>query len=59
MGKKLKHLCDWKKSQIIDNLDSYRELVLEPRFVCKDCGRVANKKTLLCKPLALVESIET
>lgn len=56
MGKKPKRLCDWKKSQIIDKLDKYRELVLDPRFVCKDCGRVANQKKSLCNSLPLVET---
>jgi hypothetical protein len=32
-------LCDWKKTEIVEELETYRELVKEPEFVCKDCGR--------------------
>jgi hypothetical protein len=55
MGKKRKHLCDWKKSEIVEELESYRELVKDPEFVCKDCGRVAGQKKWLCKPISLVK----
>jgi hypothetical protein len=53
MTKKPKHLCDWKKNKIIDELDSYRELVANPKYVCQDCGRAAVKKKWLCKPIPL------
>jgi hypothetical protein len=55
VGKKRKHLCDWKKTDIVKELESYWELVKEPEFVCKDCGRVAGQKKSLCKPIALFE----
>jgi hypothetical protein len=54
MPKKLKRLCDWKKEQL-DDLDSYRDIVLDPQHVCKECGRVANKKKWLCKPAPLLK----
>ena len=56
MGKKRKSLCDWKKTGIVEDLESYRELVKAPEFVCKDCGRVAGQKKWLCKPMALGKS---
>jgi hypothetical protein len=56
LGKKRKHLCDWKKTEIVEELETYRELVKEPEFVCKDCGRVAGQKKWLCKPVALFKS---
>jgi hypothetical protein len=31
----------------------FAKLVKEPKFVCKTCGRVANRKACLCKPVEL------
>ncbi len=30
------------------DFDAYTQLVCQPGFVCKDCGRVASKKNHLC-----------
>ncbi len=54
MSKKPEHLCDWKAEHLKD-LDTYRELVLDPRYVCRKCGRVAHKKKWLCKPVSLLK----
>ena len=35
------------------DLRAVRPLVNEPKFICKACGRVANKKENLCKPVRL------
>ena len=37
------------------NLDVKKiaSLVNAPRFICRACGRVANKKKNLCKPVSL------
>jgi hypothetical protein len=48
-----KNLCKWGKKDLEKNLDEYTEIVKDPRFVCMKCGRVANKKKLLCKPKEL------
>ena len=32
---------------------AYIEHVEKPRFVCASCGRVANRKSLLCEPLKI------
>jgi len=31
----------------------YKKLVLEPKYMCKLCGRTAAKATNLCKPVKL------
>ncbi len=53
MGKKAKHLCAWKKEERVKKLDSYRDMVIKPKFMCANCGRVAAKKKWLCKPISL------
>jgi len=44
-----KHLCEWKKDSIAEVLDTYRKLVKKPKYVCMKCGRVSNKKKILCR----------
>jgi len=48
------HLCylhnlDFLKS----NLDEWKKLVQEPKFVCRKCGRAAAKEKNLCKSVTL------
>jgi hypothetical protein len=33
-----------------DNLESYKNFVRNPQFVCKKCGRAAAKAENLCQP---------
>lgn len=47
-----KTLCELKKA-LKHDFDSYVLLVCRPRFVCKDCGRAANKKKYLCHPIKI------
>ena len=35
------------------DLKVIKPLVNAPKFICRTCGRVANKKSSLCKPVAL------
>ena len=35
------------------DLKGIKRLVNAPKFICKACGRVANKRVNLCKPVAL------
>ena len=49
MGKK--KMCKWRK--IDRKLDEFRDAVLDPRYACKSCGRVAHDKKRLCKPILL------
>ncbi len=53
MGKKNKHLCQWKKDERKQDLEGYRAIVKKPKLLCEDCGRVAVKKKWLCKPMSL------
>lgn len=51
MGDKKRTICDWK--DIEKKLKQLRKIVRDPQFACRKCGRVANDKDYLCKPLAL------
>jgi len=53
MAKKTKKLCDWKQKDIFDKFDKFSDIVRNPAFVCAKCGRVADKKKRLHKPVAL------
>ena len=49
MGKKL---CELKKMRKKDPA-RYAKLVANPKFFCKECGRVAQQKKRLCQPKKL------
>ena len=49
-----KELCKIKSSFRSKNMQSYVKMVDAPTHVCEKCGRVANKKKFLCKPLKIV-----
>ena len=53
MADKTKVLCKWNKGRYVKDLVLLREIVNSPRFVCKDCGRVAGDKKWLCKTVKL------
>jgi hypothetical protein len=53
MSKTPKTLCSWKKEEIKDDLDTLREIVKDPRFICAKCGRAAHDEQYLCKPKKL------
>jgi len=53
MAKKAKRLCKWKEEGIAKKFDKFIDIVRNPKFVCKKCGRVADKKNWLHKPVAL------
>ena len=46
-----KSLCKLVEKKILkDDPAAYLKLVSNPKFVCQNCGRVANSKKTLCKP---------
>lgn len=52
---KEKNLCKWKKDDYADRLDRLRDIVRNPAYVCRKCGRAAREKRLLCKPVPVEE----
>ena len=53
MAKKAKELCKWKSADITKKFDKFSDIVKNPKLVCTKCGRVADKKKWLHKPVAL------
>jgi len=53
MAIKEKRLCKWKEDDMSDKFDKFITIVSDPKFVCKKCGGVANKKKWLHKPVSL------
>ena len=51
MSKPTSTICGWSSSQI--KAKNILKVVEEPKFYCKECGRVANKKKWLCIPKKL------
>jgi hypothetical protein len=45
-------ICDLANQEKTDEI---KELVRDPQFMCSSCGRVADAKDNLCKPLAVYE----
>lgn len=49
-----RHLCYLNNLGFqISNEKEYKELVKNPEFMCKNCGRVAASQENLCKPVKL------
>jgi hypothetical protein len=51
MSKKLCSLV--KKDGLKEDLKGFKKLVREPKFLCKKCGRAAEKEKHLCKAVEL------
>lgn len=45
------HLCNLVDLGI--DIDTYKNLVKKPKFLCKKCGRVATSEKNLCEPIPL------
>jgi hypothetical protein len=48
-----KTLCEWSKSDLEKSAAKLARLVVEPRYFCRKCARVANRESVLCKPRKL------
>jgi len=46
-------MCHLKKKEIFQRLDEFVKVVDEPRYICGDCARLANRKRNLCQPRKL------
>ena len=53
MEKKEKKLCKWKEHRLTERLDEFMDIVRQPKFLCKNCGRVADDKKWLHKPIPI------
>jgi hypothetical protein len=46
-----KHLCYLENVGYVKaNLDDYKKLVRDAKFVCRQCGRIAAKERNVCDP---------
>ena len=49
----MKTLCERANNgQLQSNLNKFIKKVAKPSFICLKCGRVANKKSSLCRPVS-------
>jgi hypothetical protein len=53
MEKKGKKLCKWKEDHLTEKLDDFMDIIRQPKFLCKKCGRVADSKKWLHKPILI------
>lgn len=44
-------ICGWNKAEL--KAKYLLKVVQQPKYFCKECGRVANKKRYLCEPKKL------
>jgi hypothetical protein len=48
-----KTMCKYKKEKIEENLETLKQIVKNPKYICRKCARVAKEEKYLCKPLTL------
>jgi hypothetical protein len=53
MAEKEKKLCKWKEDRLAEKLDEFMDIVRQPKFLCEKCGRVADDKKWLHKPISI------
>jgi hypothetical protein len=50
MGDHKEHMCEYAKHHSVEQM---RERVRDAKFICEVCGRAANNKDYLCRPVDL------
>ena len=45
-----KKLCKWDKKERKEELDKLKDMVRDPAYICRKCGRASISKEFLCKP---------
>jgi hypothetical protein len=53
MSNDTKTLCKYKKEKIEEQMESLKNIVRNPKFICKKCARAAGNAECLCKPVPL------
>ena len=53
MAKKMKELCKWEQADLLKQYEAFCDIVRKPKYACSKCGRVADKKKWLHKPIPL------
>lgn len=55
----MKALCKLGKSELAEYLPILCATIAEARYVCRKCGRVADRKALLCKPISISKVVKS
>jgi hypothetical protein len=50
MSNHSQHLCEYSRHHGVEEM---RERVKNPKWICEVCGRAANKKEFLCRPVKM------
>ena len=52
MAKSIKKIrfCSLSKGMVKDEMKTYLNLAADPKFICRKCFRLANRRQNLCKP---------
>jgi len=48
-----KTLCKYKKEKIEEHMETLKQIVGNPKFICRKCARAAKDEKYLCKPVTL------